>query len=264
MVVSTVSLTVGDTTYPQLQIWGDVHKIPNVQFVTYVYHRRIPLFLVARGPYEVYSDLPDTEQYFAHNLMARGTEIGILARFSQSAASSNEYAVFYADNGAVKCFAIDFGTLKLAQTLADEAGTDTHIYFGDRPRTITVKSDTTVFDRVLEGKLTKRAPVARNTPQAVPLLVLSTSAQISQAVNKTILSGLRLRGLSRSAPSSKERVATGEIYNMTKKAAHFALRKYNYDFNPNTSTEIKASDVQDIVERLLEIFVDVEAPVKFN
>lgn len=267
MAVSTVTLTVGDTAYPQLQIWGHAtYKLPNVEFVAYVYYHRIPLFLVAAGPFDVYSELEKTEKYFASNLMARGVDIGILTRFSSPDSSSDEYAVFYADTGAVKCFSIDFGTLTHTQSLKDEADTaETSIYFGDRPRTITVKSDTTVFDRVLEGKLTKKPPVARNTPQMAPLLVLSTSGQISQVINKTILSGLRLRGLSRSAASSKERVATGEIYQMTKKAAHFALRKYNYDFNTNTNpTEIKASDVQDIVERLLEVFVDVEAAGKFS
>lgn len=257
MATNTVTLTVGDTRYPQLQIWGDTAaKYPDVEFVTHVYYRRIPLFLISAGPFDVYSDLAVTEQYFS-KVAARGAGIGILTRFS----TSSEYAVFYPESSGVKCFSIDFGALERIQSLAREAETaETSIYFGDRPKTIAAKSDITVFDRVLEGKLTKKPPVARSAP--VPPLVLSTSAQISQVINKTVLSGLRLRGLSQSAASTKERVATGEIYHMTRKAAHFALRKYNYDFN-NSAGEIKASDVQDIVERLLEIFVDVEAAGKF-
>lgn len=261
--ISTVSLTVDDTTYPKLQIWGDTPKIPNIEFVAYVHHQRIPLFLVSMGPCAVYTELSSTEQYFARNLMAHRANIGILTRFAPSEGSSNEFVVFYFENGAVKCFGIDFGVLAQTKSLADSVDPETNIYFDDKVRTVPVP-DTTVFDRVLEGKLTKKTPVARNISHEAPLLVLSTSAQISQAVNKTILSGLRLRGLSRSAASSKERVAVAEIYNMAKKAAHFALRKYNYDFNANAPTKTSVTEVQDIVERLLEIFVDVGAPGNFT
>ncbi|GEQ72371.1 hypothetical protein JCM33374_g6058 [Metschnikowia sp. JCM 33374] len=96
---------------------------------------------------------------------------------------------------------------------------------------------------------------------------LITSHQISQAVNRVVLSGLRLRGLSTNASSSaNDKIAIREIYQMTKKAALFALRKYGYDFNrgisngdKEASQGVSLDDIQSIVESLLSTFVDVES-----
>lgn len=83
-----------------------------------------------------------------------------------------------------------------------------------------------------------------------------------QAVNRMTLSGLRLRGLNPSSglTLSKDRVVIKELYHMTRKLALFALRKFNYGFNGATGQEVRLSDVQDVVERLLQAYADVEPP----
>lgn len=249
--ISSSVLSVGETSY-QLEIWGDLkHKLSQLEYVASVRVRRIPLFLVSIGPFDVYSEHAETEGYFQENLTTR---TGVMAR-----SDAEVYVVFYLAGSGVKCFCIDFGIIREAQNLGRNQ--HSNIYFSENPRHA-ARSDTAVFDRVLEGRLSEKP--TRTAPLPPPLLILSSEPQISETINKTILSGLRLRGLSRSsAQSAKQRVIIGEIYQMTKKAAHFALRKYNYDFN-DANTKIKTSDIQDVVERLLEVFVDIEPAENFT
>lgn len=232
-------------------------------FVSYVNYEKIPWFLISLGPFNVYSLNEDTNLFFQHYLYSASLSqphTGILSKSNEP----HVYVVFFVHKTGVRCICIDFTTLERLATASRsfETGKDDNIYYSSLP----TGSDTTIFDRVLENKSSKRnqyiAPRARN-PSTTPLSVaLLSGDQVAQAVNRLTLSGLRLRGLNPSSglASSKDRVAIRELYHMTRKLALFALRKYNYGFNGVSSKEVRLSDVQDVVERLLEAYVDVEQP----
>lgn len=115
---------------------------------------------------------------------------------------------------------------------------------------------TAVFDKVLLQRQLLNlytVPPPRTTHQ-LSSQALTTHDQISHAVTKLVLSGLRLRGLSTTA-ASPDKVAVREIYRMTHKCAMFAVRKRNYTFN-QPLTPLTLNEVQDIVERLLLVFID--------
>lgn len=93
-------------------------------------------------------------------------------------------------------------------------------------------------------------------------LTLTSQEQINLAINKLILSGLRIRGLSTNLNHSiNDKLTIKEIYNMTHKSALFSLRKFNYNFTgkgDNKGRAIGFSDLQDTVEKLLDLYVDTE------
>lgn len=93
-------------------------------------------------------------------------------------------------------------------------------------------------------------------------LTLTSQEQINLAINKLILSGLRIRGLSTNLNHSiNDKLTIKEIYNMTHKSALFSLRKFNYNFTgkgDNKGRAIGFGDLQDTVEKLLDLYVDTE------
>lgn len=260
MAHTTVAFSAAGKEYP-LQIWHDDDpSFRHTLFsrVSYVNYRQIPLFLISSGPFNVFSDNSTTEAYFRDHLAAASLQnpsIGILSK-----SKDDLYLVLYIDQAqkAVRCFAIDFGALEQLEYLRSDSLTkpDVCVYYDKGFK----KSDTTIFDRVLENKQTKRNQyVAPRAPEPTQLSVLVLSGdQITQAVTKVTLSGLRLRGLAPGTVESKnDKIAIRELFLMTKKSALFALRKYNYGFNGTPKT-VRLSDVQDVVERLLQAYVDVE------
>ncbi|KAF3990895.1 hypothetical protein FT663_02968 [Candidozyma haemuli var. vulneris] len=230
----------------------------SLSHVAYVNSERIPWFLISQGPFPVYSSDETTTGYFKEKLAREALDrpyIGILSKSQDP----QTYVVFFIQGNGVRCFCIDFTTLDRLSTASRnfEAGTDDNVYYSALP----TRSDTTIFDRVLENKSSKRNQyVAPKNPSSTPLSVTPLNGdQISNAVNKMTLSGLRLRGLNPSS-SSKDRIAIKELYHMTRKSALFALRKFNYGFNGSSGQEVRLSDVQDVVERLLQAYADVDQP----
>lgn len=70
-----------------------------------------------------------------------------------------------------------------------------------------------------------------------------------------------MRGLSQNLVTThNDKIAVKEINQMTFKATQFALRKQNYSFNKKSEVKkpLRLNDLQDIVESLLQLFVDVE------
>lgn len=253
--VSLILLSHGDKTLPGIEIShnGKLNLRGPLEHVNLVNSEKIPWFLVSLGPYPVYSTNDETAAYFK-NLALDSIERPYIGLLSKSA--DGVYVVFFIHENSVRCFCIDFSALdRLALAArAFEASSEDDIFYLALP----TRSDTTIFDRVLENKSSKRNQyVAPRNPSATPLSVAPLSGdQISAAVNKITLSGLRLRGLN--PLGSKDRIAVRELYQMTRKLALFALRKYNYGFNGAVNQEVRLSDVQDIVERLLQAYADVE------
>lgn len=261
MPVFTCSLHTPEANLEDIQVWtlaptSGLDHCRGLRYVCHVDQTKVPLFLLSDGPYQVYTDSSATENYFGQNLAQFTKNTGLLARGDHE----HVYMVFYSDDTmTIKCFVVDFGVLDQIHTAQPSNNEDENLYYPVTARAISSRPDTTVFDRVLENKGMKKPLLAiPSRPPSMPTLVLTSSHQISQAVNKMILSGLRIRGLSAtSARSANEKVAVREICQMTRKAALFSLRKFNYEFNGSKGESIRMEDIQDVVERLLEAFVDV-------
>lgn len=258
MPVCHASLTTADLTYKDIQIWTDtsypgLERSPSLSYVSHVNRHRIPVFLVSLGSFRVYSAESSTESFFAKSLLQYKEETGLLAK----AEGPDMFAVFYGDADlAVWCFLVDFAQWDEIKRWSP-SDKSVSVYF-DRTTQSAKNSNITIFDRVLENKGAKK-PVIKPQLSLLSNLVLSTNQQISQAVSKVVLSGLRLRGLSINENSS-QKVAVREIYHMTRKAAMFSLRKFNYSFNGSSGESVRLEHIQDIVERLLEVFIDIESP----
>jgi hypothetical protein len=232
-----------------VQLWGNDSFAfsGKFSFVSYVNVSLIPLYLISGAPCRVYTTSTDTTKFFQNQVASC---IGSGAMF----VDTDTYLVFYSDHDhKIWGFKIDFGFLEKLQLLSID------------PDTITSESAHDVFERVLSDKRRKKQSnkfMLSNT--ANPVTQLSTqhftsSEQVSQAIGKLILSGLRLRGVTTNSPSPNDRVAVREIYQMTQKAAIFAVRKFSYNFQPHEKIDLTLDHLQDIVEHLLQVFIDVDA-----
>lgn len=255
-----VSLTLDDKVYSDIHISTESHtqllEQKELSVVSHVNVHKIPLVLVTAGPYNVHSNSVETEHYFRQLLAESHPDAGIMAKAGEA-----NYVVFYvhARELGVKCFCLDFGVV--AQAEATES--DEHAQAGLSGRTASGRPENTaVFDRVLSKKASKSViPRAVSRKDDAMPLALVTKDQISSAVNKVLQSGLRLRGLT-SVSHTNDKLAIKEIFQMTRTAALFALRKYNYDFNASSGEPkhvVTLGDVQAVVEQLLLAFVDVDA-----
>lgn len=262
----TVTLKTAQSDFDDIQINSPddapyLRTSPSLTFVSLVNYRLIPLYLVSNGPYPVYSDNDETESFFLRSLVLLHINIGILARYPDL--DADIYLVFYVDEAScgIMCICLDFSILLQFQQFLSLAKDGENVFFPCRNKLVAYKSDISVFDRVLENKSSKKSSI---TPKSEPntsnlQLLLNTSSQISQAINKLILVGLRLRGLTVTGlSSSKNKIAVREIHQMTHKAAMFSVRKFSYDFNAGLrSLDLLLDDLQTIVESLLQTFVDL-------
>lgn len=259
MPVVHANMATGHGNIQDVQIWTEAATLGLdncrvLQYLCHVDHTKVPVFLVSNGPFRVYTDDKNTEHYFGENLARYTDSCGLLAK----GGSDDTYMVFFGDtNLSIWCFVVDFAALDVLSKV--QPHTDKDVYFTGTNYSAAAKSDTTIFDRVLENK-TAKVPPQQVHARPISTLVLSSTHQISQAVNKIVLSGLRLRGLSATVGTSNEKIAVREIYQMTRKAAMFSLRKYKYEFNDAKSDNVRMADIQDVVERLLEVFLDVGEP----
>lgn len=103
------------------------------------------------------------------------------------------------------------------------------------PQQDSVTKDTKVFDRVIDGRR-RKTKAADKVVEAKPLLM-------EPLISKLVLSGLRIRGINGGSDLARE------VYQMTVKAAMLSVRKFN--------RKVLVPEMQEIVEKLLEIFIDV-------
>lgn len=289
--VHTISIATGGCTVNDIQIWSNgesgnklasyaLRSSAIFNIVSYVNHEMIPLHLLSMKPLYIYSDDDGTSEYFQKELIeisAQNSNIGLMVNNG----NDDLYLVFYVDAHSdglqIKCHVVDFGLLSkfLRAIENDHSETSSSSFVKlDTTSTNTKSSNTSIFDKVLSDKRRKlksnqfiMPPLSGNKHSATPLssLVLTTNDQITQAVSKIILSGLRIRGLNlnSSSQSTNEKIAIKEIYKMTHKSAMFSLRKFNYGFNnvllrSNKNGQVELNDIQDVVEKLLQVFVDVD------
>lgn len=223
---------------------------------------KIPLYLLLDLPLDVFSSSSSTEEYFRQHIvqasLVHGSNVGVLFLHLDT------YLTFYFDPETlqIKCLTIDFNILnridsKNGGTLLQE-------------NNVVTPSSMAVFDKVLSRKRKLQNQFimpSKTTPPPTQLSsqTLTTNEQITLAISKLVLSGLRLRGLSgyvnTSVSASNEKLAVREIYHMTQKSALFAVRKFGYGFNNQQTSErkpVQLNDVQDIVEKLLLVYIDMD------
>ncbi|KAK6458014.1 uncharacterized protein RJT20DRAFT_125911 [Scheffersomyces xylosifermentans] len=215
------------------------------------------------------------------------------------------YLIFYYDSSSkqVKVLLVDFSRLdKFTSIFEKDHSTTTTDKSAFILLASSVRHDnrSTVFDKVLQRKKSRMSPflaeagpstsssstlsaisTSNSSTKLVSSSILTTQEQIHQAINKIILSGLRIRGLSTNLSHSiNDKLTIKEIYQMTHKATLFSLRKYSYQFISSSASSamkglkttskglsiknyihpVRLSDLQDTIEKLLELFVDVGDP----
>lgn len=234
---STISLQLGDLEVHDCQLWGlellQVHFSRNYTFICKVNRRLVPICLYSSKPLTVYTNNDGTSDFFMKEVLRGDGSQGFLFH------KHDKYLIFYYFQQQIECQPIDFEVLRLMMEEQNE---------GSKPN---LRTNTFLFDKtvVLNIAVANLNPEPSNT----------TNHNETQTINKLILSGLRLRGMSfkQKNISSNEKLMIKEIYHMTQKSTHFALRKFNYSQNrPNDG--IKLHDIQDIVEQLLDIFIDIK------
>ncbi|RLV90388.1 Mitochondrial morphogenesis protein SLD7 [Spathaspora sp. JA1] len=267
-----------------IQLWTDdsvsAKELPKIiptsqlfESPRYIKITSIPLYLSFGKPLTVFSSHEDTNIYFKQHLLKfslleNNNSLGLLVQ-----ANPNIYIVFYFERESEKIMVLilNIGNLnKLDYMMVGDSNSKLEIPKTKRipPSPMTTK----IFDKVLEKKKLKPNPFLVSSSQSShasspSLSILSTQEQINTAINKIILSGLRIRGLSANMVDSfNDKLTIKEIHQMTYKATLFALRKYNYTFNkinsgPTKKSPIRLNDLQAIVENLLELFVDLEGPL---
>ncbi|RCK67865.1 Mitochondrial morphogenesis protein SLD7 [Candida viswanathii] len=257
-----------------VQLWSDkeTSKLPNIascSSISWIKYAEIPLYLTTALPFAIYSNDPATSDYFRKNLLElplsnNRTDLGMLCK-----ADSDTYLVFYYEDETVKMIVITFTEFNKLLPHLNGKSHPTSNTVVDLSKPVRARTSTVLIDKIIEKKKQRLNPfitttplITTNAPTKVDnSLILSSQEQINAAINKIILSGLRMRGLSQNLVTShNDKLTIKEIHQMTFKAAQFALRKQNYSFNKKSETKkpLRLNDLQDIVESLLQLFVDVE------
>lgn len=249
---SSIVLQDSDKVYEDVQLWYK-HKIP-VQYlesffkISYVNYQKIPVFLLQSTIVDIYSNLDATEDYIK-NILVKYTNthnnLGVLYR---SSIQQHIYIILFIQDFKVKGFILDYSILDRLNSHNDnydfqDNEHDLNYIIDLRVR----QSSVHAIEKVLEKKKRNKSttPTASTTNS-------SNLEHPNNMVSKVILSGLRLRGMSNnSSTTPNEKIKLKEIYQMTYKSTQFALRKF-------ANKEIKLADVQDIVEKLLQVFIDIE------
>lgn len=192
-------------------------------------HHRIPLSVIKALAVPVHTTDDRTEAWFRQTVAAPSVGVQpVLVMFE--AKELGRIYVFYYHHPGINLIIVDW-------TLLDRAVTDPKVTpvptLPTAPALATTRSDTNVFDRVMDHRKRKPAPEPRPQMNAV---------QLDQAVAKSVMSGLRIRGMSAADDHAKQ------LYQITVKAATFSLKRHK--------RPVSVAEIQDVVERLLEILAD--------
>ncbi|KGQ96370.1 hypothetical protein MEM_01915 [Candida albicans L26] len=258
-----------------IQLWSTnkTLKLPTITSckpISYIKYASLPFYLVYCCPIIVYTDDSDTSDYFKTKLVETpllsngksggvgGGGIGLLCKVDV-----NTFLVFYYEDN-VKMLVLKFS--KFIETLPQldipSIPKDTLLDLKPSKR---IRTNTKIIDKIIEKKKQRSNSFIANPNTTKENIssgssILTNQDQINTAINKIIFSGLRIRGLSSNVASSlNDKLTIKEIHQMTFKATQFALRKHNYSFNKReTKKPLRLNDLQDIIENLLQLFVDIE------
>ncbi|EGV65353.1 chromosomal DNA replication protein [Yamadazyma tenuis] len=220
--------------------------------VCYVNYQKTPVFLLQSGMIDVYSTSDECQNYIKHRLLKHSLRDSSIGMLLKNTTNENVYVIVLIHELKVKALVVDLTIVARLNDYQD----NNEDKFGDRTLTEVVDLKTRhnsihVIDKVLEKKKRSKS----STP--LPTSSVNNSEQINSMVSKVVLSGLRLRGMSSTAANSaNEKIKIKEIYSMTYKSAIFAMRKFS-------NKPVHLNDIQDVVEKLLQIYIDVDTDNPF-
>lgn len=289
---NTISIVTDNNKIDDIQIWSNTENDSKLSanalrhnesfnVISYINYDLIPIYLLISKPLRIYSNDEKTTEFFKRELVELSVKHGQIGLMIKNEIDENLYLALFVDSDAgdllIKCLVIDFSILeKIHQVIeSDNSQIDASSFINlDSSNVIPKSSNTSIFDKVLSSKGRKMksnlfimpgTSMSKRPATQLSSSVLTTNDQITQAVNKVILSGLRIRGLNlnSSSLSTNEKIAIREVYKMTYKSTMFSLRKFNYGFNQellksSKNGHVELNDIQDIVEKLLQVFVDIE------
>lgn len=245
-----LSITIyDDSPIHDIQLWSTSPvKLPDfsrkfIRIPNQINHQVIPVYLMSSQPCTCYSSVESTNEYFETNLVRYSSnedQNGILFQ------EEDWFLLFYYDK-EIKLMILDLSHLSKIVLVVNQSDVDMFI-------TVKDKETISIFDRVLNNKKKPRMLPQKETTVK--------ETDISLVINKVILSGLRIRGLSLVNHSANDKLAIKEIYQMTLKSTLFALRKFKYGFNgisSNDNSHLTVIVIQEIVEKLLQVFVDSDS-----
>ena len=267
-------------------VMDTIRRRPRFRELGYVNHEIIPFFLLYSKPLQIFSEEGKTGEYLRCMLIEKATYQNSNGLMIRGEKDDDIYIALYSriyeEDIVVECKILNFKLLEDLNKLisADRIEDKDRSYFLEDKGKPTEKrtTDTSIFDKVLTEKRQKVGsnrfvfkPASNKLSETqLSSQSLTSTEQINQAINRVILSGLRIRGLNADGSSTQLNLRANikEIRQMTYKAAIFSLRKYKYSFNqqrnishPGSGKKIMLNDVQEIVEKLLQVFLDVEEPL---
>lgn len=289
---NTISIVTDNDKIDDIQIWSNTENDsklsanalrPNESFkvISYINYELIPIYLLISKPLRIYSNDDKTAEYFKRELVQVSIKYGRIGLMIKNELDENLYLALFVDSDTgdiqLKCLVIDFSILETINRAieSDNSQIDASSFINlDSSNVIPKSSNTSIFDKVLSSKGRKLksnlfimpgTSMSKRPATQLSSSALTTNDQIIQAVSKVILSGLRIRGLNLNSNSlsTNEKIAIKEVYKMTYKSTMFSLRKFNYGFNQellksSKNGPVELNDIQDIVEKLLQVFVDIE------
>lgn len=295
---NTISIVTDYNKVDDIQIWSNTEgdsklgvnalkSNDSFRVISYVKCELIPIYLLISKPLRIYSNNEKTAEFFKKELIQFSVNYDHIGLMIKNETDENLFLVLYVDSNSgdlqIRCLVIDFSILeKVHQAIeSDNSPINTSSFINLESSIIIPKSsNTSIFDKVLSGKgrrlksnlfIMPSTSIAKRPATQLSSSVLTTNDQITQAVSKVILSGLRIRGLNLNSTnqSTNEKIAIKEVYKMTYKSTMFSLRKFNYGFNQellksSKNGHVELNDIQDIVEKLLQVFVDIDDLVSSN
>lgn len=283
--LDTIRLRYDDYELKDVQIWCDHTSVDANEWwssqtfimADYIDYRSVPLIFMLSKPLHVYSQDGETCNFFKEKLADKAVDNPGMGMLFKNLANSDLYLAIYVQETlhteSVRCLPLSLDLLGRIRDLekGDQEALDVeNVAVALDELGAERQANTSVFDKVLSTKnrrqpsnlFTFPVPLKRNATQTqLSSQSLTSKDQIEQTVSKVVLSGLRLRGLNMNTSlSANDRIAIKEVFRMTHKSALFALRKYKYGFNGknDASPPIKLNDIQDIVEKLLQLYVDLD------
>lgn len=282
--LDTIRLRYDDYELKDIQIWCEHSFSVNewwssLTFIMtdYIDYKSVPLIFILSKPLHVFSQDGETCKFFKEKLADKAVDNPGLGMLFRNLANSDLYLAIYVQGSlnteSVRCLPLSLDLLGRIKEL--EKGERAVLGMGNVAVALDVlgserPANTGVFDKVLSTKnrrqpsnlFTFPVPLKRSATQTqLSSQSLTSKDQIEQTVSKVVSSGLRLRGLNMNTMlSANDRIAIKEVFRMTHKSALFALRKYKYGFNgrDDATPPIKLNDIQDIVEKLLQLYVDLD------
>lgn len=193
-------------------------------------HHRIPLAVIRALAVPVYTKDAATEDWFRKMVAAPSVAVKPVLVMFEAKQLGRLYVFYYREPG-LGLIIVDFTLLDRPVNALVKPLTSTQTHATEA--TQVKRPESNVLDQFMDHRKRKLVPEIR-PPQP--------EIQLSKAVAKSVMLGLRIRGLTTADDHTKQ------LYQLTVKAATFTLKRRKQ--TPS------AAEVQEVVERLLEVMAD--------